>query len=239
MRGDPTGPFGFFRGRGPKCHRLLARIAGESWRSCFSSSSRLSRRWKFASQSLPVALEPCGRGGERLRLEPARPPLGVAAARDQPGALEDLEMLGDRRLAHGEGLGELGHRRFARAPAAQGSPAGSDRRARRRWHRVDRRQCMHNHEVLKPDGYGQGRCGRQVGRNSPARGVLRRYPHRLPVRLSAEYAFGYSALRGAAGAGERQEGVGDLGGGNEIEAVEVAEGAGALESRGGRRGSAR
>src|SRR5215472_12698792 len=38
--------------------------------------------------------------------DPARPPLRLAPARDQSGALEHLQMLGHRRQAHVEGLGE-------------------------------------------------------------------------------------------------------------------------------------
>src|SRR6202161_3267500 len=50
---------------------------------------------------------------QRPRLDPARPPLCRAAARDQTGALQHLEMLGHRRQAHGEGVRQLRHRGFA------------------------------------------------------------------------------------------------------------------------------
>jgi hypothetical protein len=56
-----------------------------------------------------VALEPFVRGFERLGLEPAGAALRVAPARDEASALENLDVLGDRGLAHRERLGELGH----------------------------------------------------------------------------------------------------------------------------------
>src|SRR5437879_10344330 len=43
----------------------------------------------------PVVLDPCGDVLERSRLEPAGPPLRLASAFDQAGALEHLEMPGD------------------------------------------------------------------------------------------------------------------------------------------------
>jgi hypothetical protein len=57
-----------------------------------------------------VALEPFGRLGEALRLDPARSPLRVAAARNQAGPLRHLEVLRYRRLTDRERRGELGHR---------------------------------------------------------------------------------------------------------------------------------
>src|SRR4051812_40647113 len=50
-----------------------------------------------------VVLQPAIRLAEGCCLDAARTALRVAAARDQPGALEHLEMFRDRRLAHGEG----------------------------------------------------------------------------------------------------------------------------------------
>ena len=70
-----------------------------------------------------IFLEPVVGFLERARLDPAGPHLRVAAARDQAGALEHLQMLGDRRQAHVERLGELQHRRFAeREPRKDGAP---------------------------------------------------------------------------------------------------------------------
>src|SRR5438105_3143242 len=44
-----------------------------------------------------VVLDPLGGVLQRRRLQPARPPLRFAAARDQPGALQHLQMLRYRR----------------------------------------------------------------------------------------------------------------------------------------------
>src|SRR5262245_27604345 len=54
-----------------------------------------------------VALEPVHRVLHRGRFQPARPPLRLAAARDQPRPLQHLEMLRHRRAAHLERPGEL------------------------------------------------------------------------------------------------------------------------------------
>jgi hypothetical protein len=75
-----------------------------------SSSSRASRRWKLPLPEPAVALQPFGGLRERLGLEPAGPPLRVAAARNQAGALQDLHVLGDRRVTHRERRGQ--HNRF-------------------------------------------------------------------------------------------------------------------------------
>src|SRR5437867_536185 len=69
---------------------------------------------EVALPDLAVPLEPSGDPCERLPLDPPGPPLCVASSRDQSRALQDLEMLGDRGLAHGEGRGEFGHRRLTR-----------------------------------------------------------------------------------------------------------------------------
>src|SRR5438874_6883831 len=52
-----------------------------------------------------VVPDPVGDLLERRRLEVAGSPLRVAAAGDQSGALEHLQMLGDGRETHVEGLG--------------------------------------------------------------------------------------------------------------------------------------
>src|SRR5260221_9991894 len=62
---------------------------------------------------LAVVSDPFGDRLQPLRLQAAGPALRLARARDQTGALEHLEMLGDRRLAHGERPGEIGHPRLA------------------------------------------------------------------------------------------------------------------------------
>ena len=58
-------------------------------------------------------------------MQPARPPLGVAAAGDQARALEHLEVSRDRGQAHGEWLRELRDGRLAVGEA------GEDRATRR------------------------------------------------------------------------------------------------------------
>src|SRR5579864_3267673 len=57
-----------------------------------------------------IAFHPVGYVFERLGLDPARAPLRLAPARDESGALQDLEVLGDGGQGHGEGLGQLGDR---------------------------------------------------------------------------------------------------------------------------------
>ena len=66
--------------------------------------------------SLPdiaVLLEPVRRVAQGGALDPGRTTLGCAPARDEPGPLEYLQMLGDRLHADGERIGELVHRDFA------------------------------------------------------------------------------------------------------------------------------
>src|SRR3954452_3203751 len=70
-------------------------------------------------------LHPVDRLVEGVGLHAARPQLGVAAARDQSGALEHLEVARDRRQAHRERLRQLADGRLALRQA------GQDRAARR------------------------------------------------------------------------------------------------------------
>src|SRR6266568_3151899 len=67
----------------------------------------------------PVVLDPVGDALERIGLEPAGPPLRLAAALDQARALEHLQVLGDGGKADVEGLGEFHHRDFARGEARE------------------------------------------------------------------------------------------------------------------------
>src|SRR5580658_8298672 len=53
------------------------------------------------------------------RGKPARPPLRLAAALDEAGALQHFQMLRNRRKAHVEGRTELGDRGFARGEAGE------------------------------------------------------------------------------------------------------------------------
>src|ERR1700737_5117354 len=57
---------------------------------------------------MPVVFQPIGGILERTRSERTGSPLRLAAAFDQAGALQHLEVLGDRRKAHRERLPELG-----------------------------------------------------------------------------------------------------------------------------------
>ena len=72
-----------------------------------------------------VVFHPVGDVLERARPEPARPPLRIAAARDQAGALEHSQVLGYGGKTHGEGLGQLGDGDFAGCEAGEnGAPGG-------------------------------------------------------------------------------------------------------------------
>jgi hypothetical protein len=72
-----------------------------------------------------IALDPVGDVLEGLGGEAAGAPLGVAAALDEVGALEDLEVLGDGGEGHGEGCCELGDGCFALDEAGEdGAPGG-------------------------------------------------------------------------------------------------------------------
>src|SRR3954452_19413518 len=56
-----------------------------------------------------TGLHPLDRVVERLGLHPARPPLGLAAADDEPGALEHLQVSRDPGEAQRERRGEGGY----------------------------------------------------------------------------------------------------------------------------------
>src|SRR3989440_1700984 len=70
----------------------------------------------------PIDIDPVGDVLERIGLEPAGPPLRLAAALDQARALEDLEVLGHGREADLEGLGQLQDRSLARGEAREDRP---------------------------------------------------------------------------------------------------------------------
>src|SRR6266849_652211 len=65
----------------------------------------------------PVVLDPLGDVLERSRLQPAGPPLRLAAALDQARALEHLEVLGHGGQTDVEGLGQFQDRGFPRGEA--------------------------------------------------------------------------------------------------------------------------
>jgi hypothetical protein len=66
-------------------------------------------------------LDPLGSFLQRTRFQPAGAPLRRAAAPDQTGALQHLQVLGDGRQAHVEGF-----RQFTDRGLARGEP-GEDR----------------------------------------------------------------------------------------------------------------
>src|SRR5262245_61567 len=80
----------------------------------------------------PVEGRPVGDVLEGRRLQPARTPLRLAAAGDQSGALEHLQVLRDRRHAHVERLGELGDGRLARREPRENGAARRVRERRKR-----------------------------------------------------------------------------------------------------------
>src|SRR5450755_2446213 len=55
-----------------------------------------------------IVLQPTVNAAKRLGFDLAGPPLRLPAARDETSMLENLQMLGNRRKAHVERLGELG-----------------------------------------------------------------------------------------------------------------------------------
>src|SRR5260370_6096009 len=71
-----------------------------------------------------IMLDPAGDVLEWTGLEPARPPLRFASARDEAGALQHLEVLGDGGHAHLEGLGQLRDRSLTRGEPSQDRPPG-------------------------------------------------------------------------------------------------------------------
>src|SRR5579863_2031335 len=86
-----------------------------------------------------VMLDPVRRFLETLGFEPAGPALRVAAAGNEPGALQHLQMFRDRRLAEMEGLHQLFHRSLAR------SETGEDRPPRRVGEGAEGLVEMHTH----------------------------------------------------------------------------------------------
>jgi hypothetical protein len=64
-------------------------------------------------QRAAVPFDPRRHFDERLDLDAHRPTLGIAPASDQARTLEHLQVLGDRRLAHGERRRQFGDRGLA------------------------------------------------------------------------------------------------------------------------------
>src|SRR5262249_46222135 len=79
-----------------------------------------------------VVLQPLGCILERCRLEAARAPLCLAAARDQPGSFQHFQVFGNGRHAHLERLRQFGHRTLAqRQTCKDRSPGGIGERGKR------------------------------------------------------------------------------------------------------------
>src|SRR5262249_28827368 len=79
---------------------------------------------EVALPDLPVTLQPAASFRERLAFDPAWPSLCLAAARNQARALQYLEVLGNRGLAHGERPGQVGHRSVAACEPRQDRSPG-------------------------------------------------------------------------------------------------------------------
>src|ERR1700688_779031 len=79
-----------------------------------------------------IFVEPVVRLLERGRFDLARPHLRIAGARDQPGALKHLEMLGDGGQTHLEWRGQFRHRGFPEREAGQDGAAGGGGERRER-----------------------------------------------------------------------------------------------------------
>src|SRR6266516_2968804 len=99
-----------------------------------------------------IPLDPLRDIPERTSLEPGGPPLPLPAPGDQPGPLEDLQVLGDRRQAHLERRRQLGHRGLpSREPREDRPPRGIRQRRERPVQLVRRRSHstspLNNHSV--------------------------------------------------------------------------------------------
>src|SRR6516165_10910654 len=108
-----------------------------------------------AEAALPVAavtLGPLRHLAQRLSLQTARTRGSAPAAADEPGALEHLQVLGDRRLAHGEGPRELHH------PGLTAREAGENGTACRVGKRGEGLVQVIVRQHSKPIGYITYRC---------------------------------------------------------------------------------
>ena len=74
---------------------------------------------EVALPELAITLEPRCRFGERLGFDATGTLLCARGVRDEPGALEHLEVLRDGGLAHRERLRELRHRCLTRREARE------------------------------------------------------------------------------------------------------------------------
>src|SRR5580658_535817 len=70
----------------------------------------------------PIVFHPSRQFLQRTGLKPARPPLRLAPASDQPGALQHLKVFGNRRHAHLERFAQLRDRGFPQRQPRQNRP---------------------------------------------------------------------------------------------------------------------
>ena len=77
----------------------------------------------------------------------------VTAARDKARPLQHLQMLGDRRLAHGERFGQLVHRRLAERKASEDGAPGRIGKGSEGSVETGRGKHFHNRSVLELVGY--------------------------------------------------------------------------------------
>src|SRR5215469_5059301 len=115
-----------------KVRRMFSsRSAVALFRTLASMSLLLSLRLaevtvEAAEAALPVAavaFGPLGDLAQRRRLQAAGARLSAPAAAHESRALEHLQVLGDRRLAHGERARQLHHTRFAASEPREDRPA--------------------------------------------------------------------------------------------------------------------
>src|SRR5262245_17209983 len=107
-----------------KVSLFAARTAGMSLLLRFQV---LQVHLELVEASLPdvaIALRPLGDLLERARLDPAGPPLGLAALGDEARALQHAQVLGDAGQAHVERLRQLRDRALALGQARQDGPPG-------------------------------------------------------------------------------------------------------------------
>src|SRR5688572_15646870 len=112
------------RSEGRSTFRVFLFLAAISLLLGFQDLEVIVESFEALFPELAVALHPLGDLAERHRLQPARTRLRLAPARDQPGALQYLEVLGDRRQAHVEGRGQLVHGGLARGQAREDRASG-------------------------------------------------------------------------------------------------------------------
>src|SRR6185312_6295413 len=101
-------------------------FSGASRATCFLLGLHLVKQGIQALEAaLPkpaIVLQPSNGFGERLCLEPPRPPLRIAAPRNQACPFQHLQMLRNRGLSHRERLGQLHNRRFPGRKERQDRP---------------------------------------------------------------------------------------------------------------------